>query len=152
MTGPIIGIDPGGTTGLAVFVDDSWHLAQVTPELVTCALVGFADRWGLPELIAVEAFVVGPRAARSSTPEGGRIARELIAAVGFWGLDQGVRVVLRKAADVKPWATDKRLAAAGVPDIRGMPHARDAARHALYAGVRDLDLPDPLSSTHRSPR
>jgi hypothetical protein len=52
---------------------------------------------------------------------------------------------------VKPWATDERLAAAGLLDpTKGMRHARDAARHALFCAVRDFGLPDPLSAKART--
>jgi hypothetical protein len=52
----------------------------------------------------------------------------------------------RSAADVKPWATDTRLQAAGLLDLtKGMRHARDAARHALFCAVCDFGLTDPLS-------
>jgi hypothetical protein len=55
--------------------------------------------------------------------------------------------VTRTAALVKPWATDKRLVAAGLLDItRGLPHARDGARHALFSAHHDSGAPDPLSS------
>jgi hypothetical protein len=48
---------------------------------------------------------------------------------------------------VKPWATDTRLAAAGLMEpTTGMRHARDAARHALFAAVKTYGLPDPLSA------
>jgi hypothetical protein len=47
---------------------------------------------------------------------------------------------------VKPWATDERLEAAGLLDLtKGMRHARDAARHALFTAVKDGGVPDPLS-------
>lgn len=155
MIGPVVGVDPGGITGIAVRSPfGHWALAQVTADLVIPTLVGILDGYGPPDLVAVEAFVVGPRAARSSTPAGGATARALIERVQVWCEGFDVRVALRPAAAVKPWATDKRLLAAAVPAARGMPHAHDGARHALFAAVRDAGLPDPLSSTahHRSPR
>jgi hypothetical protein len=55
-------------------------------------------------------------------------------------------VFTRAAALVKPWATDKRLHAAGLLDAtKGMQHARDASRQALYAAVHMGVTPDPLS-------
>lgn len=140
----VIGVDPGLTTGVARLDLDAWRvpsLAQVTPELVLDVvemLLGAQDPADV--LLAVEAFVVGPRAARSSTPAGGRTARELIAALHALP----VRAIGRTAAAVKPWATDRRLEKAGLL-VKGMPHAADAGRHALYAAVNDGGLPDPLS-------
>jgi hypothetical protein len=144
----VIGVDPGSTTGLARIDLDAWRpaaLAQVTPELVLDTvemLLGAQDPAEV--LLAVEAFVVGPRAGRSSTPAGGRTARDLIGALQAWAGDRGMRVVLRSASEVKPWATDRRLIAAGLL-VKGMPHAADAGRHSLFAAASDCGLPDPLS-------
>lgn len=149
----VIGVDPGGTTGLCRIDADGYRapvLDQVAPDEVLGAveaLVGAQDPAEV--LLAVEQFVVGRRAARSATPAGGRVARELIGALHLEFVGRGARVVLRSASVVKPWAIDRRLKAAGLY-LPGKPHARDAARHALFAAVADCGLPDPLSN--RSPR
>lgn len=152
----VLGVDPGPTTGIALltFMVDGW--VPLGPDVVQCnAGIAVAVVRSLtiepPTALAVERFVVGPRAARSSTPVAGQITRELI------GLLAGVPAaqhVQRSAAEVKPWATDRRLDAAGLlAPTKGMPHARDACRHALFSAVRDCGLPDPLSkrSTPCSP-
>lgn len=144
MTRPyIVGVDPGLTTGICVLDlgDMSALLVQATPEAVMPILRALTAE-GVVSVLAVERFVVGPRAARSSTPHAGRVTRELIETLRDWELPD--RVVLRSAAEVKPWAVDDRLARAGL-HVKGMPHARDAARHALYAAVRECGAPDPLS-------
>ena len=154
MTAPfVIGVDPGGTTGIAVYTGRSdSELLQCTPGLVlptVRTLLGVYEGAVRPgALLAVERFVVGTRAARSASARSGEIARELIGALADLGPTYGVRVVHRSASEVKPWATDKRLEAAGLL-VRGMPHACDAARHALYAAVKDGGLPDPLSRKSR---
>ena len=57
----------------------------------------------------------------------------------------GYVVKVRKAADIKPWATNKRLEAAGLlGQITSMRHANDAGRHALYTASHDLYMEDPL--------
>ena len=142
----ILGIDPGLTTGIALRTPSgTWELVQTTRGAVLPIVRAMLHTYDYRALIAVEAFVVGPRAARSSTPEAGRIARDLIGALQALEAPGAVRVVVRTAGAVKPWATDRRLSAAGVPAVRGMPHARDAARHALFALVKDCGFPDPLS-------
>jgi hypothetical protein len=160
----VLGIDPGATTGLALLdvTGPRWNLLQVATSsgagspstgphsvsavmwLVQCYL----DR-GL-ELIAVERFVVGPRAAKSRSAAAGQLTRHLVGALSSLGGagPAGLSVRLRPAAEVKPWATDERLKAAGCA-IPGMRHAVDAARQALFAACKDLGMPDPLSS--RSP-
>jgi hypothetical protein len=155
----IIGIDPGPIPGIVrLQLDVNWvgitctafrvvdaQALQVTPGVLTAVLDAIAD--GVVQALAYERFVVGRRAARSSTPAAGAITREMIGALELWASRTCNRVHTRSAADVKPWAVDKRLHAAGLLDLTaGMRHARDAARHALFCAVRDYGLPDPLSS------
>jgi len=149
---PVIGVDPGGTTGIALRVPSgTWELVQATRGAVLPIVRAMLHTYDYRAVIAVEQFVVGPRAARSSTPEAGRIARDLIGALQSLGFELNLRVVLRSASQVKPWATDKRLQAAGVPDIPKMRDARDAARHALFCATADCGLPDPLSKRGTRP-
>jgi hypothetical protein len=63
-------------------------------------------------------------------------------------LDQAsVPVRFAAAGNVKPWATDRLLQAAGLWGVAGTSaHVRDAARHCLFAAVRSGQLPDPLSA------
>lgn len=152
----VLGADPGETTGLARLDLDGYRepkLIQVTdPSLVLAALDDLLDAQAPDEvLFAIEQFVVGYRSARSSTPKAGRTTRDLIGALQLWALDRGIRVVLRSASQVKPWATNTRLRAAGLY-LRGAPHATDAGRHCLYSAVSDVGFPDPLSSRASSQR
>jgi hypothetical protein len=53
---------------------------------------------------------------------------------------------LDQAAAVKPWVTDRRLEAAGLLALTSrMHHARDAARHALFALAKAEVFAHPLS-------
>lgn len=154
MTHYVLGVDPGFTTGLARLDlrTRHWELVQVTPGAVLIVLSALAPT-GEVAALAVERFVVGARAARSSTPKAGQITRELIGVLTEFGRAIGVPVHLRPAAEVKPWATNARLAAAGVTTSDGWGHARDAARHCLFSAVHSGLLPDPLSAAYRrSPR
>src|SRR5690606_978282 len=101
MTAPfVIGVDPGGTTGIAVYdgLGDA-ELLQCTPGLVlptVRTLLGVYEGAVRPgALLAVERFVVGTRAARSASARSGEIARELIGALADLGPTYGVRVVHR---------------------------------------------------------
>lgn len=144
----VLGVDPGATTGLGLLDLTArlprWELMQLTPGAVLPVVRSY--RPGMA-LLCVEAFVTGGRAARSSDPDAGRITRELIGALRAFGRDTGVRVETRIAGQVKPWATERRLTRAGLFARRGMPHAVDGARHALYGAVHSGLLPDPLSAT-----
>jgi hypothetical protein len=155
----VIGIDPGPIPGVVRLqlagqqpprlVDV--QILQCTPEVLTDVLEALIQDASFA-VIALERFVVGRRSARSSTPAAGVATRGLIGEVEGWARDGHVRVVTRSAAEVKPWATDERLAAveAGLwEQTRGMRHARDAGRHALFCAVKEFGLPDPLSRRGR---
>ena len=148
----ILGADPGLTTGLAVLDLErrTFELAQLSPLLVMPMVRTLIDRYDVAG-VACERFVVGPRASRSATPRGGQLARELEAQIDDLGRAHSIKVMRRSASQVKPWATAERLKAAGIT-TRGMPHALDGARHALYAAVLDFGFPDPLSSAFAPPR
>lgn len=149
----VIGVDPGRTTGIA-------GLSIFDGELTNHSLIQCTHdvpRWLIRTMfygaqpvdrlvLAIERFVVRARAGRSNDAAAGEITRDLISALGAIGQLHGATVYLRNASDVKPWATDKRLAAAGMNISSTMRHAGDAARHALYAAVHDCGLPDPLSA------
>jgi hypothetical protein len=151
----IVGIDPGPVVGIVrLFIggrpDEPVKLIRVDALQSTLGSV-LMDIIGVlaqgDTVLALEQFVVGTRAARSSTPAGGAAARKATDLVRNWAEVRGLTCVLRSAAEVKPWATDARLAAAGLMEpTTGMRHARDAARHALFAAVKTYGLPDPLST------
>lgn len=150
----IIGVDPGETTGIALLQAGRIEVVQCSPGAVLSivgALSKNATEWTAGLVIAVERFVVSTRAGRSASPKAGATTRALITALTDAHDPQiGVRVLLRSASEVKPWATDARLKAAGLIDVcKGMPHARDGARHALFAAVHDCGIPDPLSKRAR---
>lgn len=146
----VIGIDPGVTTGLCALhvchgAVTRHQTVQCDQSSVTMVLDGLLARSCSHRRVAIEAFVV--RARASSTGEHGRITRDLIAACRSVALIDHVPVSERPAGTVKPWATDKRLTIAGLHTGRGMGHARDAARHALYDAVQAGLLADPLVET-----
>jgi hypothetical protein len=151
----VIGIDPGLTTGLLALVVGTGGLPA--REAIAVQIHGHGgvepfvqslierDAGEGSSLLAVEAFVVGPRASKSASPFAGRITRNLVGELTALAGPR-VRVFSRPAAVVKPWATDERLAAADlIVCTKAMPHARDAARHALYGAVHEGLMRDPLS-------
>jgi hypothetical protein len=154
----ILGVDPGPLPGIVRLhllenTDGAVRLIgadamQVTPGMVIAVLEGLHQLDSAIDAIAIERFVVGRRAARSATPAAGSRTRDMIGELTGWATEkQVITVHTRTAAEVKPWAVDKRLHAAGLLDITaGMRHGRDAARHALFCAVKDYGMPDPLSS------
>ena len=90
----------------------------------------------------VEAFVTGQSAGTKGNPA--EVTRQLAFQLAEVLQLRGYHTEMRKAADVKLWASDKRLKAAGLlrpPENR---HANDASRHALFCAVHDAFRPDPL--------
>ncbi|MCW2496330.1 hypothetical protein [Jatrophihabitans sp.] len=155
MTALVVGVDPGVTTGIASLTYGTELLDRVLVQVhgsraVKTIVEALLDSELARPLLAVEQFVVSTRAGRSGTAVAGRITRALIAELQALGMDHAagtaLEVVTRPAALVKPWASDLRLDAAGLlAPTKGMGHARDAARHALYAAVHSGIAVDPLS-------
>jgi hypothetical protein len=152
----VIGIDPGGTTGLAAVGYDfqseryrlrhhigaGWDPANVVHVVGLWAKDFGTDVWW----IAAERFVVSRRSGRSKSADAGQRARDILGA-----LEAAFpkRVKLRNAGAMKAWnAGDRRINAAGIMPTQGRPHTRDAAGHALMFHVDNLGNPDPLSLTY----
>jgi hypothetical protein len=151
----IYGIDPGPVTGIVLLRLSRNGLPrqlvtaeamQVTYGLVNRVLDTLYRDCPEDPAIAIERYVVGRRAAQSMAAPDGEITRGLIGVITHRAAAQSLSCHVRSASEVKPWATDTRLAAAGLLALtKGMGHARDAARHALFCAVRCYGLPDPLS-------
>lgn len=149
----IVGVDPGPIPGVALLTAIGPRLTgravfQCDPGSAAWLVHALLTRDGpAKKVFAVERFVVGPRAGRLSTPRAAAATRNMVGAlVAFAEGITGVKVVQRCAAEVMPWASDRRLTEAGLHDVtKAMPHARAAARHALFAAVRDGGMADPIS-------
>lgn len=148
----VTGIDPGplpGIVRLLLLQTDTTKLLdaqalQVTPGVLSETLDALTGR--SRQALALERYVVGRRSGRSSTPAAGAATRDMVGTVIGHAKGREWTVHLRSASEVMPWATDRRLEAAGLLGLtKGMQHARAAARHALFSAVRDYGLPDPLS-------
>jgi hypothetical protein len=149
----VIGIDPGGTTGIA-FIDYTGNtivgktILQVDGDSAQLVLEAMLKTYyAEPSVIvkrfaSIEPFVTGQGAGtRGPAAE---VTRQLAFKLGEQLQMWGYYTQRRKAADVKPWATDKLLLAAGVLGPPEMRHANDGARQALYAAVHDAYRPSPL--------
>lgn len=150
-----IGADPGPATGLCFLDYDNGKLVGRT--LLQCdagssviVLKGmlaayYADGRVLRRTASVEQFRSG--ASAGSAVKGAQVTRQLVMELAEALQLYGYQVRIRPAADVKPWASDRRLTAAGV--VAGamhgdMNHAYDAARHCLYGAKEAGVITDPL--------
>lgn len=150
-----IGMDPGPKPGLVALTYADQVLVDV--KVVQCTANVALDILGmwLPDdwraagevYFGIERYV-DRQTGRSS--RAGQLTKDMVG--------QAVRAcagraygVFNNASRVKAWATDGRLLAAGLMEpTRGMPHARDAARHALFTAVHDGKIPDPYSRRARN--
>lgn len=152
----VVGIDPGPVPGL---VELRFHegqltgveVAQTSATLAPCLLMAVLERLPVRTIVAVEKFVVVRGSMKSAGA--GATTRDLVGQLAGVVTNHGasaphvVQYAQRSASEVKPWATDARLEAAGLTAMcKGMRHARDAARHAAFAAVKDGGLSDPLSA------
>jgi hypothetical protein len=155
----VVGIDPGPVPGVVVLQVNNRALihvevvqcsASLAPEILRTLLEGLGAGV-VPTWLQLERFVVGRRSSRSSTAAAGQTTRDLVGQLEQVAATEGAFSIQRSAAQVKPWATDQRLERAGLLDAtKGMRHAKDAARHALYRAVHDGGLTDPLSKEWRT--
>lgn len=150
-TRSVIGIDPGITTGICCLDFNEHGLLEFPPILIQAnepavapiLYMLMANRQN--GLVAIEKFVTGNSAgARGHNAD---ITRALVTMCESMATTNHLRVVKRAAADVKPWATDKRLKAAKIltdSNKTSVRHCLDSARHALFSAVADLKMKDPM--------
>lgn len=146
-----IGMDPGETVGLTRLTYTLDH-DLIMVDVVQCTSSTALDLLevllrvpsGTAVFFQVEKYV---RNLKGGGGKAGARTRDMVgSAVTLVQTNQMAWATSRSAVDVKAWATDGRLEAAGIlPDTKGMGHARDAARHALFTAVREGKIPDPLS-------
>jgi hypothetical protein len=157
-----IGCDPGPATGLAFLDFEGGRLVgrtllQSEGATAVYVLKGLLlayygnDTAALPigrRVASVEKFVTGQSAG--SRGKNADVTRQLVMELAEVLELFGYVVRIRPAADVKPWATGKRLVAAGVYSSEkamhsDMGHAADAARHCLYGARESGVVSDPLA-------
>lgn len=150
----VIGVDPGPVPGLVRLhivngrISERWtHVVQSSagcfPEIFETFLRQGQKQWP-NTIVQIERFVVGKKSMKTAAP--GATTRDMVGALASIALGTDARVLQRSAAEVKPWASNLRLQKADLwRATAGMRHARDAARHALFAACHDGNLPDPLS-------
>jgi hypothetical protein len=129
----IIGIDPGGTTGVIALdwdgqppkPSDLLFSEQIGYDDVALWLHGVFGTW-TPDLIALERFFITPKTIQNTRqPE----PLYVIGGVLFLGKIMSIPVKMQAASDAKTAYPNPRIK--DWP-VKG-PHAKDALRHALLA-------------------
>jgi hypothetical protein len=150
----VYGVDPGVTTGVANVLLYRGRVLfssvyQAAGENLDIGEFLFQDYDRLPRdctaLVSMERFVDGKGAGPDAD-----VTRRVIEDVTRWSKDRDVELVDRPAHAIKRWAgADERIEKIGATRyIKGMPHARDALKHALFLGVQRGLLIDPLSKEY----
>lgn len=136
----VLGVDPGGTTGMAVVELDDDRLFSEARVTWTAALgpqeAGEQIEWWMYkrkriDMVAIERFTIAGRTLGKSRQTD---ALEIIGVTKFLGWKYDVQVDLQSPADAKNVWTDKRLREEGL--WRTNRHVRDALRHALLGHQR----------------
>jgi len=145
----ILGIDPGGTTGIVV-IDVAWdeNRYEPTPDAYRFD-AQIEARWDAgsdsvgsqmfdlihdndPDLIVIEKFIITQRTARfSQQPD----AMWIIGGVRFLADISSIPVHMQPASLAKTTWDNERLKETGWFKVVKQPHARDALRHALTSCV-----------------
>jgi hypothetical protein len=145
----IMGIDPGGTSGVAI-IEVPWDETRYIPEPTAHVMdTQIVSSWGpdnesvgrqisriirdyQPDLIAVEQFTITQRTVRHTRQPD---ALWIIGGVRFLADIAGIPVHLQPSSLAKTtWDAD-RLTTTGWAKVVKQKHARDALRHALTACV-----------------
>jgi hypothetical protein len=152
-----IGIDVGPTPGLVGLLYKDNRLTKVDVIQCSAGMLDFAFRALLMPYVGAtdveiyaqaERFVIGTKSMRTGSP--GARTRDMVGEVAQLAAAAGVHLTLRSAMETKAWATDRHLTVAGlIAPTKGMAHARDGARHALYTAVQEGKVLNPLSRKAR---
>lgn len=143
----ILAVDPGGTTGWAVWEDGKVRYGQLPGgTLAVKPLVDWiADTYlmgrQVSSAVIIERYTIGERTVKFSRQSD---ALEITGVMKYEAARHGIRSKLQLPVDAKRMFTDERLKAFGWW-ATGEEHARDALRHlGLYlAKTREIKLTDP---------
>lgn len=153
----IMGVDPGGTTGIAI-IDVPWDETRYEPTPDThLASMQIEASWGTgpdsvgwkmrdlienyaPNLIVVEKFIITQQTVRfTRQPD----ALWIIGGTRFLADTLLIPVHMQPASLAKTAWDAKRLQSTGWAKVVKQKHARDALRHALTACVTYKPAPQP---------
>jgi hypothetical protein len=154
----VIGVDPGPRPGIVGLRYSPQRVRTAAPAIIQCTLnVAIACIQAIIPAdvkriyLSYEPFVMGARSAKVSTPAASAATARFCGALQTLAYGDN-RIVLRhhQASAVKPWGMEERLERAGLHMlVKGMTHARDGAKQALYCATHDAGVPDPLSKRHK---
>jgi len=147
-----LGVDPGPVPGMFIAIWETREQKTAWARAFQC------NAGGVQGLLSMILAVFGSQVTCGQIEEfrtlhgpgtrgkAASVTRQQVITLSALAAERGVILAVRHSSAVFPWASDKRLRAAGLYEATtALPHARAASRHALYVACRDGGLPDPLS-------
>lgn len=135
----VVAVDPGGTTGFALWSPPiGLSMRELSPaDKAVDWLADVASQLQGAHFV-VERYIITPATAKMSQQHD---ALEIIGAIKFLCRKYGHTLTMQTPAEAKAFSTDAKLKNVGWYQP-GLPHARDASRHALLflakQGIIDL--------------
>ena len=130
----LLAVDPGLTTGIALFHCDPDPVIVWSAEtdfMETCNLVNkTALEYGPRLRVVAERFIITVQTAKNS-PTAASDALTMLGAVRYLCEAYGVQIVYHTSQKAKNFCPNPRLKALGFWHRGGKGHARDALRHAV---------------------
>ncbi len=124
----ILGVDPGGTTGLArLHVGEEGPWWQIAEQVRDKEMFSWLDHAELPDVVVVEDFIARPKLTDGRWTE--LPTAKLIGAIEYWAHTKGVRFILQQ-----PSCKPVGYAKAGLEYKKGKQgtHMQDAMAHAAF--------------------
>lgn len=133
----VLAVDPGGTSGLAVWSDGA---LRATGQYSFRDLFDYVKNLSGVDHVVVERFTLNHSTVRMSAQP---TALEAIGYLRTFAWSVGSSFTLQSPADAKRFATDERLTAAHWKLPSKLDHANDALRHLLLFLVKSGEMEPP---------
>lgn len=128
----ILAIDPGKTTGWAIWQHNEWSAGEHEDWYVMCHWLEEIHHH-FPVMICESFHITAATGKKSPQPW----SLEMIGVVKFLRWNRGMaKPVFQSPGDAMSFATNEKLKKAGMYSV-GQEHARDASRHLLLYLVRN---------------
>lgn len=137
----VVAVDPGGTTGICLWSPEVGpSLMEMVPNEAVEFLAECAAK--IQPLYVIEKYTITAATAKMTQQHD---ALEIIGALKYIALKHRHPLVLQTPAEAKKFSTNEKLKRIGWYKP-GLPHARDASRHALLFAAKNglINLEDLL--------
>lgn len=120
----IFGIDPGVTTGICVYNDQTFYIGMIAKSIYE--IINLISSWS-PNIVVMENFIIGPR------PSIAVPVIKIIGAIEFYCGDNQIPIHLQSPSVLK-------LMLPRVAGIYPSPHVRSACAHVMYYLLKNKEI------------